>query len=185
LFSVVGALVPRKNLTYWERIKKLFTFYHPTDYVSWIDLPLEVRIAVAEVAIRVEDDGIDTTNIRLYFKDNPYVGTAYLADDVIVLDRDFLQPGNSNPMRFTLFHELRHFDQSRRGHVFFRPKGKTEWMGETYHQKPGDGHFLEPWELDANAYAEAKLTAEQLDFHLYHKMKFVCAKHGANMIVRY
>lgn len=101
---------------------------------------------------------IDISNIDMLFDSLPVDrGTACLDIDVILLDYEYLNEGREEELEYTMFHELRHFDQYRKG--FFNViDGKFFWNGNLYGKNEFPSYYVRPWEIDANAYAISKTT---------------------------
>ena len=128
---------------------------------SWLrSAPAVVLRRIDRIASTIN---MDVSNISIRFKKMPLnVGGAMLHKEEVSLDFQFFDPSKINDLEFTLLHELRHIQQSRRG-LLSSMMGGFYWKQE-FHEKIGDSdqYYLTPWENDANSYAMNLMSDAQL-----------------------
>ncbi|AGR47965.1 hypothetical protein PHIM7_251 [Sinorhizobium phage phiM7] len=141
--------------------KDVFVLSYNWSELEWNGnpVPAMVMATVTEVA---SDIDIDVSDITIGFQSEPNTGVAHVDVNQISLDRRFLRETEQENMKFTLYHELRHFDQYRRGLLDVDTAGVL-WMGVHQVWQSGDHYFLTPWERDANAFAISKMKRHQYE----------------------
>lgn len=125
------------------------------------DEPYRIPVSVHRIINRVAANcGMDVSKITVVFRYCPSIGWMSYDRNLIALDYSFLHKRPLEELEFVLYHELRHFEQYRTG-IFNADLTFNYWRGEKFSVAniTKEQHICFPWEVDANAFAESKMTA--------------------------